>query len=206
MSVLKEMNLVPEQFRVVVFGSARIKPEDDLYKEVYKIGYKVGELESDLVTGGGPGLMDAANKGHVDATPDPDDTSKSIGIRIQLPFEEEDSGNLDLKVDFKTFAKRLDAFMEVSDMVIVTPGGVGTLLEMAYTWQLIQVGHLKKIPIVLVGKQWNSFYEWASKNIIDLNFANKEDLDILIPVPDFDSALTLIESYHDKYKENLTNI
>ncbi|MBT5346675.1 LOG family protein [bacterium] len=205
MSVLKEMNLSSEQFRVVVFGSARIKPEDILYKEVYKIGYKVGELGSDLVTGGGPGLMDAANKGHKEATPNPENTSKSIGIRIQLPFEEEDSGNLDLKVDFKTFAKRLDAFMEISDMIIVTPGGVGTLLEMAYTWQLIQVGHLKKIPIVLVGEQWNSFYKWASKNIIDLNFANKEDLDILIPVPDFDSALTLIESYHDKYQEKLIN-
>ena len=165
----------------------------------------MGKLGSDLVTGGGPGLMDAANKGHIEATPNPNNTSKSIGIRIQLPFEEEDSGNLDLKVDFKTFAKRLDAFMEVSDMVIVTPGGVGTLLELAYTWQLIQVGHLRRIPIVLVGKQWNSFYEWASKNIIDLNFANKEDLDILIPVPDFNSALTLIDSYHDKYKEKLTN-
>ena len=133
MSVLKEMNLNPDQFRVVVFGSARIKPEDDLYKEVYKIGYKVGKLGSDLVTGGGPGLMDAANKGHIEATPNPDNNSKSIGIRIQLPFEEEDSGNLDLKVDFKTFAKRLDAFMEISDMIIVTPGGVGTLLAVSYT-------------------------------------------------------------------------
>ena len=203
MSVLKDMNLDPDQFRVVVFGSARIKPESQLYKDVYRIGFKVGQLGSDLVTGGGPGLMDAANKGHVDATLDPSDTSKSIGIRIQLPFEEKDSGNLDLKVDFKTFAKRLEAFMEISDMIIVTPGGVGTLLELSYTWQLIQVGHLRKIPIVLVGDQWNSFYNWASQNIIDLEFANKEDLDILIPVPDFDSALTLVESYYDKYKDNL---
>lgn len=204
MSVLKDLNLNPNQFRVVVFGSARIKPDQELYKDVYRIGYKVGLLGADLVTGGGPGLMDAANKGHIDATPNPDDESKSIGIRIQLPFEEEDSGHLDVKMDFKTFANRLEAFMEISDMIIITSGGVGTLLELSFTWQLMQVGHVKKMPIVLVGDQWNSFYKWASQNIIDLKFADKEDLNILIPVPDIDSALTLIESYHDKYLKNLT--
>ncbi len=203
MNVLNDYNLDPKQFRVVVFGSSRIKEGSPEYECAYEIGKAVGKLGADIVTGGGPGAMDAANRGHIDATMDPEDTSQSIGIRIQLPFEEDDSESLDMKMDFKKFSKRLDAFMQVSDMVIITPGGVGTLLELAFTWQLVQVKHIKNIPIVLVGEQWNSFYDWSAKHIIDLHFANKEDLDHLIPVPDYRSAITLVHSYHDKYLQEL---
>jgi len=200
MSQLNQLNLNPDQFRVIVFGSARINPEDSLYKEIYKIGRAVGSMGADIVTGGGPGLMEAANKGHFEATPDPDNKAQSIGIRIQLPFEEKSNPNLDVKIDFKKFSNRLDAFMNASDIVIVAPGGVGTLLELSFVWQLVQVGHVKPMPVVLIGDQWKNFKEWAKENLIKPGFADEKDLDFLICVDSAEEAIEEIKKICKKCK------
>ena len=76
-----------DKFRVIVFGSSRLKPDTKAYQDMYKLGLELGKRHMDVVTGGGPGIMEAANKGHFDATPDPENKTRSIGIRIQLPFE-----------------------------------------------------------------------------------------------------------------------
>lgn len=194
-------NLDNEHFKVVVFGSARVKESEQLYKDVYQIGYEVGKMGADIVTGGGPGLMEAANKGHFDATPDPENKTRSIGIRIQLPFEESSNENLDCQVDFEKFSGRLDAFINVSDVVVVAPGGVGTLLELAFVWQLVQVGHVKKIPIIIMGEQWANFKKWANDNIIENAYADSDDLECLIEVASSSEVIDKVKELYKSHKK-----
>ena len=133
-------------FRVSIFGSARLQPDSPLYKEVHDLAYNLALKGVDVVTGGGPGLMDAANKGAKDGGK----KTRSIGLPIQLPHETTTNAHLDVKRHHKRFSSRLDEFMRISHAVVVTPGGIGTLLELFYTWQLIQVGHINPRPILLL--------------------------------------------------------
>ncbi|GAB4341383.1 MAG: LOG family protein [Desulfobulbaceae bacterium] len=143
-------------YRVAIFGSARIKEGDQVYRDVFTIARGLAEAGLDVVTGGGPGLMQAANAGHKSANT----TTHSIGLNIRLPFEQESNRFLDIKKDFDRFSGRLDAFMSLSDAVIVAPGGVGTILELFYTWQLVQVRHLCETPIILFGEVWETMLGW----------------------------------------------
>jgi len=136
------------RFRVALFGSARIKPEDFVYQEVVELAKRITKDGFDIVTGGGPGAMEAASYGHQLATKS-DDLGKTIGINIQLPFEQHPNKYLDFTETASTFSSRLDTFMLLSHVFVVTPGGIGTLLELFYTWQLMQVGHICKTPIIL---------------------------------------------------------
>ena len=146
-----------EFYRVSIFGSARIKPDTKEYKGVYTLAKELAENGADIVTGGGPGLMEAANAGVKEGS---SSKSKSFGIRIDLPFEATPNEHLDIKFYHKRFSSRLDEFMRISHAVVVTPGGIGTLLELLYTWQLIQVDHISARPIILVGDMWNGFFDW----------------------------------------------
>lgn len=202
MNIIKELNLDPDKFRVAIFGSSRLKPESPIYKDVEELAYKCGLMNLDVVTGGGPGLMEAGNKGHDKATDETGSDAKSIGLRIELPFEEYPNMHMDEKKDFAKFSGRLDAFMEVSNLMVVCPGGVGTLLELAYSWQLMQVGHIKRKPIILLGDMWDKFYDWADSTFIANGLADKEDLDCLIPAPNMEAAVTLIKALHQDFLKN----
>ena len=136
------------RFRIALFGSARIKPEDFIYQEVAELAKRITKSGYDIVTGGGPGAQEAASYGHQIAVHG-DDVGKSIGINIELPFEQHPNKYLDFTETASTFSSRLDTFMLLSHVFIVTPGGVGTLLELFYTWQLMQVGHICRTPIIL---------------------------------------------------------
>ena len=114
-----------DYYRVSIFGSARLKPDTPLYKEVYDLAFQLAMRNADIVTGGGPGLMDAANKGAKDGGK----KSRSIGLSIELPYETDANSHLDVKRNHKRFSSRLDEFMRISHAVVVTPGGIGTLLE-----------------------------------------------------------------------------
>ena len=139
------------RFRVAIFGSARVKKHDNAYKRVKKLAYELGERGIDVVTGGGPGLMQAANEGHKLGTNKTKSGALSIGIGIKLPWEQKFNKSVEYKEKFNIFSKRLDEFMLVSNVVIVEPGGLGTLLELFYAWQLIQVHHICHMPIILIG-------------------------------------------------------
>lgn len=117
-----------KHFRVAIFGSARIEKEDPIFLQVYNLAKKIGEEGMDIVTGGGPGLMNAASEGHHAGRRDT--KAHSVGLRINLPMEEKERFHLDIKKEFKRFSHRLDGFMEISDTVVVASGGVGTLLEL----------------------------------------------------------------------------
>jgi len=137
------------EFTVAIFGSARIERGSPIYWEIYELAKMIAEAGINIVTGGGPGLMDAASAGHRAGRRDSE--AKAIGLKIKLPFEEREASHLDIKREFDRFSQRLDEFMSISNAVVVAPGGVGTLLELAYTWQFLQVKHILNIPVILLG-------------------------------------------------------
>ena len=116
-------------------------------------------LGCDIVTGGGPGLMQAANEGEKLADPD-GKLQESMGIRIELPFEQNVNAFVDDAFEHKTFFTRLHHFVLVSDAFIVTPGGIGTVLKTLMVWQLLQVRHLHDTPLILAGHFWDGLIDW----------------------------------------------
>lgn len=165
--------LETEYYRVAIFGSARIAPDSSSYKDVYELAFQLAMRGVDIVTGGGPGLMDAANKGAKEGG----QHSRSIGLPIVLPYETDTNAHLDVKREHRRFSSRLDEFMRISQAVVVTPGGVGTLLEFIYTWQLMQVKHIPARPILLLGgdKMWPQFLQWMKRWSLEQNLMNKDD-------------------------------
>ena len=129
-----EDEISSRHFHVAIFGSARIQKDDSNYKLIYTLAKMISQLGLDLVTGGGPGLMNAASEGHHAGRNGK--RLHSVGLRINLPFEQEEATHLDVKREFNRFSTRLDYFMNLSNVVVVAPGGVSTLLEFFYTWQL----------------------------------------------------------------------
>jgi uncharacterized protein (TIGR00725 family) len=144
-----DLSLDKGLFHVCIFGSARLREGDPEYNLIYQLSTMIAEEGMNVVTGGGPGLMEAASKGHRAGRKDK--KVQTIGLTINLPKKEEANPHLDIKKDFEKFSSRLDNFMLLSNVVVVAPGGVGTLLEFLYTWQLVQVKHICEIPIILLG-------------------------------------------------------
>ena len=191
-----------EFYRVSIFGSARIKPDTKEYKGVYTLAKELAENGADIVTGGGPGLMEAANAGVKEGS---SSKSKSFGIRIDLPFETTSNDHLDIRFYHKRFSSRLDEFMRISHAVVVTPGGIGTLLELLYTWQLIQVNHISSRPIILVGDMWNGFFDWIKSEPLKAQLLDKSDLDNIIIVKNVHEVTKLLKPeikafYVNKFK------
>ena len=193
--------LAKNHFRVAIFGSARIKPSSPYYKEVHKLGKMIGKLGIDVVTGGGPGIMEAANKGHEDGKKESKNgESHSYGLTIKLPMEQRDNTHFDMKKDFTVFTSRLDYFIQLSNAVVVATGGVGTLLEFLYTWQLVQVEKIYDIPIILLGDQWPPLIEWIKKGPLKHKLLNEDDLDSIYVVKDADEAVKIIKTTYEAYR------
>ncbi len=198
-----------KRFRVVIFGSARLKPGDSVYEQVRRLARLLGREGMDVVTGGGPGLMEAANLGHREGREDPasvDGNSKSYGLNIKLPFEESPNPHVDIKREFDRFSERLDHFMHLANAVVVAPGGVGTLLELAYTWQLMQVEHICHIPIVLLGDMWSDFLKWVKQWPLEQQLINPEDYEMLYLVRTCDEAYEIVRSAHRQFVANAASV
>lgn len=185
-----------KHFRVAIFGSARIKRNDRNYKMIHSLAEMIGERNMDIVTGGGQGIMEAANKGHKKGGKT---NVHSYGLLIRLPREQYPNKFLDIKKDFSKFSKRLDNFMELSNAVVVAPGGIGTLLELIYAWQLLQVKKVSNIPIILLGEQWVKLIEWMRKNPLKHRYIKAKDLDLVFPVKNVDEAMTIINRTYQLY-------
>ena len=186
-------------FTVAIFGSARIQKGRHVYKQIYDLANMISEAGMNIVTGGGPGLMNAASLGH--HTGSNDKNVQSIGLRISLPFQEEEASHLDIKREFSRFSNRLDSFMSFSNAVVVAPGGVGTLLEFAYTWQLLQVKHICNIPIILLGQMWTALFSWIEKWPLRHKLLDLEDVDLLFLAKDHHEAFTIINKAYKSYKK-----
>ncbi|MCK5625732.1 LOG family protein, partial [Candidatus Bathyarchaeota archaeon] len=156
-----EDGIKKNHFRVVIFGSAQIEPGDPNWHLIYDLAKSIAMIGFSIITGGGPGLMDAASVGHYAG--DRTHKTHSIGLQIKLPREQKDANHIDIKKDFSRFSSRLDNFMELANVVIVASGGVGTVLELFYTWQLMQVKMIRNVPIILIGEMWLDLVRWIKK-------------------------------------------
>lgn len=199
---LELTNYTSDFYRTCIFGSARIRPDDDMYKLTMKIGELLGELGVDVLTGGGPGLMEAANKGVLHGKENSGTKSKSFGITIELnKFEEEPSEHLDIKHHHRRFSSRLEDFMRLSNSVIIVPGGIGTLLELYFTWQLVQVGHMPSRPLILVGSDfWKGLMAWMKDVVTKEKLISPGDLDFVSIVDTPEEAIALIKPDLEKFK------
>jgi uncharacterized protein (TIGR00730 family) len=189
-----------KRFRVTVFGSARTDPGHWVYEEVRRMCAGLSAMGCDIVTGGGPGLMEAANRGAAEG--DEAGTAHSVGIRVHLPFEQTVNPFVEQAFEHETFFTRLHQFVLMSDAYIVAPGGIGTLLETAMIWQLLQVRHLE-VPLILAGPMWKDLVVWAEEHLLRPGFelANSEDLAIPICVANADEAVAALRPYFDKWRQ-----
>lgn len=191
------------EFRVCIFGSARISDQHPTYKEVYRLARSLAKLGVGIVTGGGPGLMEAANRGVRDAR---NGTSKSYGLPIDIPSPAEvPNTHLDIKSQHKRFSSRLDEFIRLTHAVIVAPGGIGTLLELMYVWQLLQVGMVERRPVILLGREfWNGLIEWMKEQMLATNYVGAHDFDSIQIVDSPKNAVALIraelETFHKRQR------
>ena len=181
-----------DRYRATIFGSARARPGTFVYDEVKRIAASLADLGCEIITGGGPGLMQAANEGAAQA--EGDGQTRSVGIRVDLPFEQEENPFVEQVFDHGTFFTRLHHFVLASDAFIVTPGGIGTVLETMMIWQLLQVGHVPNLPLILVGDMWPELIEWHRKHMLpfDPPLVNVEDLAIPTCVETADEAIALV--------------
>lgn len=181
-----------QNYRVTIFGSARIKPDTPAYEAVKKLAAELTTMGCDILTGGGPGLMQAANEGANSVAPE--GKLRSIGINIELPHEQSVNSFVGQSYGHSTFFSRLHHFMIVSDAFIVVPGGIGSLLEMSLAWQLLQVQKLYNSPLILIGKMWSSLIDWGRQWMLreDFELASEADFDIPICAETIEEAIEVI--------------
>ena len=184
------------RYRVAIFGSARAQPGTFVYEEVKRAAAAFAAMGCDIVTGGGPGLMQAANEGAREAG-----APGSVGIRVELPFEQDVNPFVEQAFEHETFFTRLQHFVIASDAFVVVPGGIGTVLEMLMIWQLLQVRHVDNVPLILVGKMWNGLVDWARTAMLDpqLALASPEDLGIPLCLETADQAIALVRELHGQW-------
>jgi uncharacterized protein (TIGR00730 family) len=187
------------EFHVTIFGSARIQPEHWVYEAVRDLAAELARMGCGIVTGGGPGLMQAANEGAAMAGPEAKE--RSMGIRVHLPFEQGTNPFVGQIFEHRTFFSRLHHFVMVSEAFVVLPGGIGTTLELMMVWQLLQVRKIQKIPLILLGDMWEELVEWSKKYMLQPEFemANKEDLQIPHCVKTAAETIALIRSAHEEW-------
>jgi len=186
-----------ERYRVAIFGSARAQPGTFVYDEVKRAAAAFASLGCDIVTGGGPGLMQAANEGAKSGG-----APGSVGIRVELPFEQDVNPFVEQAFEHETFFTRLHHFVIASDAFVVVPGGIGTVLEMLMIWQLLQVRHVNDVPLILVGRMWKGLVDWTKTAMLDprLALAHPEDLTIPQCLESTDEAIAVVRDLHAKWK------
>lgn len=193
----KGFQIDPNHFRVAIFGSARIKPNDPRYNQIYSLAKMIAAEGMDIVTGGGPGLMEAANKGHQEGRTS--EKTRSYGLNIFLPNQQAFNKHLDVREEFRIFSKRLDYFMKLSNAVVVAPGGIGTLLELTYAWQLIQVEHICNIPIILMGDMWKPFIQWIEDWPLKHKGMDEDDMLPIFQADHCREAMKIIRKAHHDF-------
>lgn len=188
-----------DRYRVSIFGSARARPGTLAYEETKRLAAALATMGCSIITGGGPGLMQAANEGAASTGSD----ARSVGIRIDLPFEQMSNAFVTDVYTHRTFFTRLHQFVLASDAFVVAPGGIGTALEMMMIWQLLQVKHLDGLPLILVGRMWPGLIEWARSTMLDPDqpLASPGDMEMPRCVPDADAAIELLREHHAAFLE-----
>ncbi|MCH9674725.1 MAG: TIGR00730 family Rossman fold protein [Gammaproteobacteria bacterium] len=178
---------------VSIFGSARIKEDEPTYQLTVEIARLLSDAGFSVVSGGGPGLMEAANKGAFAGR------SLSIGLNISLPHEQSGNPYQDIGVDFQYFFARKVMFVNYASAYVVMPGGFGTLDELAEILTLVQTGKSQKIPIILVDSAfWSGLISWFTNTLVERGTISREDLDLYQVVDKPQEVVDAIFSHYDK--------
>ena len=182
---------------VSIFGSARTRPENEYYKLAVDIAFKLTQSGYGVITGGGPGIMEAANKGARLGN------GKSVGLNIQLPFEQSSNEYIDHDklIMFKHFFVRKVMFQKYAQGFIVLPGGFGTFDEFFESATLIQTGKIGRFPIVLVGRDyWEGLVDWIEDKVMEEHKnISEQDVDLFKLVDTADEAVEVINVFYSKY-------
>ncbi|MDR6864018.1 uncharacterized protein (TIGR00730 family) [Phycicoccus sp. 3266] len=172
---------------VSVFGSARTKPGTEFYELGAEVGRRLAEAGYAVITGGGPGAMEAANKGAHEAG------GASVGLGIELPFEQGLNEHVNLGVNFRYFFARKTMFVKYARGFIVLPGGFGTLDELFEAVTLVQTQKVTSFPIVLMGTAyWGGLFDWLRGTVLDAGTVSPKDVDLLHLTDDVDEAVRII--------------
>lgn len=182
---------------VSIFGSARTKPENKYYQLAEEIAFKLVKEGYGIITGGGPGIMEAANKGARKGN------GKSVGLNIVLPFEQHNNPYIDRdkSIDFDYFFVRKTIFLKYSQGFIAMPGGFGTMDELFEALTLVQTNKIAQFPVVLVGSEyWNGLLAWLKTTVLEgQKNINLNDLDLFVVVDTADAAVKHIVDFYSKY-------
>jgi uncharacterized protein (TIGR00730 family) len=188
-----------EHYRVSIFGSSRIRRGDPIYEQVKHLSFDLARMGVDIVTGGGPGLMEAANSGAIEGQIE--SHARSFGLAIHMPSEEAANPFVDKVFRHRTFFSRLHHFVRLSSAFIVFPGGIGTALELFMVWQLLQVKHMKEHPLILVGTMWPGLIDWMREAMIGRGLVSPPDMDVVSIVASGDEAIPIIRASYERFKE-----
>lgn len=188
-----------DRYRVTIFGSARVPKDHWVYAAVRDVAAELTRMDCDIITGGGPGLMQAANEGAKLA--DPNHSQRSLGIRVELPFEQDVNAFVTQSFEHRTFFTRLHQFVLMSDAFVVVPGGIGTVLETMMVWQLLQVQKLHNTPLILAGKMYADLVGWCRTYLLRPEFplASPPDMDIPTCVDDGPSIVRILREHHARW-------
>lgn len=182
---------------VSIFGSARTKPENKYYKLAEEIAFKLVKEGYGVISGGGPGIMEAANKGAKEGG------GKSVGLNIELPFEQKPNDYIDRdkSIDFNYFFVRKTIFLKYSQGFIGMPGGFGTIDELFEALTLVQTNKIAEFPVVLVGKAyWEGLFKWIKDTMLEEEHnVSPKDLDLVKIVDTADEAVKHIVDFYSKY-------
>ena len=173
---------------VTVFGSARIKPTDPLYNDAYELGKSLSNAGYNVFTGGGPGIMSAANKGAYEGK------SKSIGLNIELPQEQSSNPYLDENITFDYFFSRKVMLVKYSSACVYFPGGFGTADELMEVLTLMQTNKMKKVPIILYdSKFWESLILWIEQSV-EKSYVSRENFELIRVVDSVEEIVNIVET------------
>jgi len=206
---LEIMEKLPDS--VTIFGSARSRPRDELYKKVRKIGRRFAQEGYAVVTGGGPGLMEAANRGAMEGG------GESVGLNILLPREQKANRYVTTSLNFRYFFIRKVMFVKYAKALVIMPGGFGTMDELFESLTLKQTGKMHKFPIILFDSEyWGGLYDWMKKHMVKCGFLDDNELELLSISDDPEETVDLVcqfrraqgEPYisyleHDEFSEKI---
>ncbi len=180
---------------ISIYGSARLKPEDELYKKTEEIAHRLGEMGFSIITGGGPGVMEAANKGAARAG------VKSIGLNIKLPEEQVSNIYTTQSLTFNHFFVRKVMLVKYASAFIIMPGGLGTLDELTEVLTLMQTYKIKPFPVVLFDSNyWEGFLDWLRKLSLAKGYISEQDLSLLRVCDDPDEVDETIRRWYYKHE------
>jgi uncharacterized protein (TIGR00730 family) len=178
---------------VTIYGSSQLKADDELYAQTEEIAYRLGQLGFSIVTGGGPGVMEAANKGALRAG------VTSVGLNIALPVEQACNAYATKSITFHHFFARKVMLVKYASAFVIIPGGLGTLDELTEVLTLMQTQKIRPFPVILFNSQyWKGFLDWLKSSALAKGFISEEDLNLLRVCDHPDEVIETVQRWHTK--------